>query len=217
MEKLFIITVGTSLITGTNWLTRAQKDAVMDESLSPVPVSPAAQAVLDQYAAKLHADYTPFLDTAEFWTMRAYQRTLHPAATSRLTPDVRYVFVGTDTYVGRWVVTMFHSILTTHYPTIDIVEDIVVPGLTVGMPLAFDTAQMDLNQRLNQLTEPYIAAGCADDVIFNASGGFKFISGWVHTYATNRGHRVLYLYEGSREILLTKPRIAGDFPAPLFI
>jgi len=217
VEKLFIITVGTSLITGTNWLTRDQKDAVMDESLSPVPVTPAAQAVLDLYAAKLHADHTPFLDTAEFWTMRAYQRTLHPASTHRFTPGARYVFVGTDTYVGRWVLQLFRDILTTHYPTIRIETDIVVPGFTVGMPQAFDTAQMDLNQRLNRLTEPYIAAGCADDVIFNASGGFKFISGWVHTYATNRGHRVMYLYEGSREILMTKPRIAGDFPAPLFI
>ncbi|MFM7677822.1 MAG: hypothetical protein ACKO83_03115 [Roseiflexaceae bacterium] len=217
MEKLFIMTVGTSLITGTFRLTRPQKDAVMDESLSPVPVTPAAQQVLNLYAEKLRDDHTPFLDTAEFWTMRAYQRTLHPDSDQRFTPGARYVFVVTDTYVARWVVQMFREIITTHYPTIRIETDIVVPGLTVGMPLAFDTAQMELNQHLNRLTDPYVAAGCADDVIFNASGGFKFISGWVHTYATMRGHRVLYLYEGSREILMTKPRIAGDFPAPLFI
>lgn len=72
MEKLFVITVGTSLITGTGRLNRTQKDAVMDESMSPVPVSPAAQQVLDLYADMLRTDHTPFLDTAEFWTMRAY-------------------------------------------------------------------------------------------------------------------------------------------------
>jgi hypothetical protein len=217
VEKLFVITVGTSLITGTGRLNRTQKDAVMDESMSPVPVSPAAQQVLDLYADMLRTDHTPFLDTAEFWTMRAYQRTMHPESSQRFTPGVRYVFVGPDTYVGRWVMQMFREIISTQYATINVEMNIVVPVATYGMPMVFDTAQMELNQRLNRLTDPYIAAECADAVIFNATGGSKVISGWVHTYATLRGHRVLYLYDGSREILMTKPRIAADFPTPFFI
>jgi CRISPR/Cas system-associated protein Csm6 len=216
MEKLFVTTVGTSLITGTGILQPEQVKLIMKDSLVSSP-SPEVATLLASLEASLAADHTPIFRTAEFATLLKYQQTVDPTASQWFVPGSLYVFVGTDTYLGKFVVNVFRSLLQKHYPTIRLTNDIVIPGLNVGVAGAYDTAQWELFRSLNTCTAPYVARETPDNVIFNATGGFKFVSGWIHTYATLNGHRVMYLFEGSSEILLTKPAMKSDFPPKLHV
>jgi CRISPR/Cas system-associated protein Csm6 len=222
MEKLFITTVGTSLITNTGILDYAESTKVMSESLSPAP-SAAVLALLEKLAETLRANHELVFKTAEFATFLLYQRTVDATSTTWYSPGARYVFVGTDTYHGRFVLKLFRELITKYYPTVSLSTDIYVPGLNVGVAGAYDTAQHELYTKLKALTKAYAetntATGTAyaDRVICNLTGGFKFVSGWMHTYATIHGHCIVYRYELSNEVILTRPRIAVDFPTPLHI
>jgi len=222
MEKLFITTVGTSLITNTGILDPKESATVMRESLSSAP-SEAVLTLLEKLANKIRADHKPIFNTAEFATFQLYQRTMDATSTTWYTPGARYVFVGTDTYLGRFVLKLFRELITDYYPTVLLSTDIYVPGLNVGVAGAYDTAQHELYTKLKALTTAYAETNTAtgtsqaDRVICNLTGGFKFVSGWMHSYATIHGHSIVYRYELSNEVILTRPRIALDFPTPLHI
>jgi len=216
MEKLFLITVGTSLITGTGLLSNDDIKIVMDESLSQTR-SAQKEAILQKVADQLSVDHQPIFRTAEFSTLLAYQRTVNPDAPTWYNPGARYICIGTDTFVNRFVMSMFRKTMTQQFPTIRLETDIIVPGLNVGVAGAYDTAQHELYTALGMLTDPYVAQRQPENVIFNATGGFKFVSGWIHTYATIKGFSIMYIHEASRELLLTRPRIALDFPTPLHV
>jgi putative CRISPR-associated protein (TIGR02619 family) len=216
VEKLFLITVGTSLITGTGLLTSDESKTVMDESLAQTR-SAEKEAILQKLTDKLRVDHEAIFRTAEFSTLRAYQRTVNPDAPTWYNPGARYVFIGTDTSINRYVLRTFRSILSRHFATIQLEADIIVPGLTVGVAAAYDTAQHELYQSLKMVTLPYMNQQQPQNVIICATGGFKFVSGWMHTYATIHGFGIMYIHEASRELLLTRPRIALDFPTPLHV
>ena len=216
MSKLFVTTVGTSLITNSGILSREQVAVVMKDPLVATP-SPEVATLLGIIETTLATDHQYIFKSAEFATLLKYQQTVLPHADHWYIPGALYVFVGTDTYLGKFVVRIFRKVLQTHYPTIRLTTDIVVPGLNVGVAGAYDTAQWELFKTLNVLTGTFATNGRADDVVFNATGGFKFVSGWIHTYATRNGHCIMYLFEGSSEILLTKPTMADDFPTRLHV
>lgn len=210
MPQLIVSTVGTTLLRLGDVVTPNEHDLLMRHANDYTPPQTLLD-LLENVANDARYQNMSILKTAEFDTLALYRRKLRPDLTDWYLPGVRYGFIGTDTFPSKMVLSVFNRFLNTHYTSVSRCNDIVVSGLQVGSAIGLDTALRDLYDMLDRFTEPYEAG----DVLFNISGGFKFISGWMAAYAVHRGFSTVYTFEGSSEMILTEPQCPGDFPPRL--
>jgi hypothetical protein len=124
-------------------------------------------------------------------------------------PGVRYIFVTTQMQFGqfmRWVTQ--RAIQRTH-PHLNC-QYVSVAGLQVGITAGLDDALRELTAMLDGLCSVYQRL----DVLFNVSGGFKFIAGSIQSYANYHGYPTVYTFDGT-QMIMTKPDVPGQFPLRL--
>lgn len=210
MPKLIVSTVGTTLF-GISDVVTPDERALLARHANDYTPPQALLDLLESVANDPRYQSMSILKTAEFDTLALYRRKVQPDLTDWYIPGVRYGFIGTDTFPSKMVLSVFHRFLDTHYKAVNRCDDIMVRGLQVGSAIGLDAALRELYAVLDRLTGPYDPG----DVLFNISGGFKFISGWMAAYAVHRGFATVYTFEGSKEMILTEPQYAGDFPPRL--
>jgi hypothetical protein len=210
MAKLIISTTGTTLFFVPDVVTAEEKTLLTRHANETNPPE-ALQALIKSVDNDPRYQSMSILKTAEFATLSLYRSKVRPDLADWYIPGVRYGFIGSDTFSGRMVTSVFNRFLNAHYKTLYRCDDIIVKGLQVGSAIGLDTALRELYATLDRLTAPYDH----EDVLFNISGGFKFVSGWVQGYAIHRGFATVYTFEGSNEMILTEPLFPGDFPPRL--
>lgn len=210
MAKLIISTTGTTLFFVPDVVTSEEKLLLTRHANETNPPE-ELHALIRSVDNDPRYQSMSILKTAEFATLSLYRSKVRPDLADWYIPGVRYGFIYSDTFPGKMVQSVFNRFLGAHYKSVNRCNDIVVKGLQVGSAMGLDTALRELYAALDRLTEPYDR----DDVLFNISGGFKFISGWMQAYAIHRGFATVYTFEGSNEMILTEPQLPGDFPPRL--
>lgn len=210
MPKLIISTVGTTLLK-VRGVVSADEESLLIKHANDVNPPAAVQTLLQNVNDDARYTSMDILQTAEFATLGLYRTKVAPQHTNWYVPGARYVFVGTDTYTSKLVLSVFRRFMHTQFPQVNQGQDIVVRGLQVQNTLGLDTALQELYATLNRVTKEFDRA----DILCNISGGFKFISGWMQAYAIQQGFATVYTFEGSQAMVLSEPRYPGNFPAPL--
>ncbi|TVR02442.1 MAG: putative CRISPR-associated protein [Deltaproteobacteria bacterium] len=187
MERLLLVsTCGTSLLTNgasdeeRSWLIRVANETEVDV----------------ERLANLVADRRARLGGADEATRRRMSAELNGigAALERYGPkQVFHLLVHTDTATGR--------------ATAELVQQAVGPqsslvsagGLRTNALASFRAALADLTQELDVLVESYRRQGWF--VVFNLTGGFKSLNGYLQTFAMIAADRCVFLFEGAAELM----------------
>lgn len=216
--QIILTTVGVSLLRVCAALPDCpvSRDAMGEvlKNTSTLTPSRAMQRTLDVLAQHISLHPELLLRSAEFDTLGLFRRRMLPTSDPRqwYVPGAQYVFIGSDTYVGHWMLARFRDFFASHYPNVPIGADILVRGLQVKVAAGLDTALRDMQFVLDRTTHPYPHV----QVLLCISGGYKFISGWMQSYAVQRGYAAIYTYEDSHELIMAQPQHPGDFPPRLF-
>jgi putative CRISPR-associated protein (TIGR02619 family) len=186
-ERLLLIsTVGTSLLANDankedrDWLTKVANATEVDfNRLAPI--------VEDRRAR---------LKTADEPTRRKMSAEINgiSAVIDRYKPkQIFHLLVHTDTALGKATVDLVREALD------DATQSESTGGLRTDNLASFRAALADLTEKLDVIVEAYRSKGWF--VVFNLTGGFKSLNGYLQTLAMISADRCVFLFEGAAELM----------------
>lgn len=206
MAKLVISTVGMTLFSPFE--LSSEERNVLKMHANELQLVPAVQQILARI--RLQLSYKPdcLFCATEFkaLTLYAQKTTQYP---QWALPGGRFVFITTQTPLGHFMREICQRAVQRAYPQLQC-HFLSVAGLQVGNAAGLDDALRELTAMLDGLCGAYARY----DVVFNVSGGFKFISGSIQSYANYHGYPTVYTFDGT-QLIMTKPEIPGQFPPRL--
>lgn len=224
MSQVIVSSVGTSVLSKLLHPTEQQMlvDAASDNDLLRKPY---VQTLLDRCHATIQMNPQLVMDSAELATLSLYARNV--AKTEFLLPNTKYVFLVTDTAVGRVCGEIITQFVRFRYGAP--ADSYVIGGLQTQHIDALDTGFQQLEATLDKLrmqagvVPPWhrlmswlnASSSYQPRMVLNITGGFKVVSGWLQSYATIHGLHCMYTYEANRNTLImlrttnpnTMPRI----------
>jgi putative CRISPR-associated protein (TIGR02619 family) len=180
-RMLLLTTCGTSLLTNgaskddSAWLKKVANDVEVD----------AARIT------SLVDDRRKRLNTANELTRREMSAELNgiAAVLDRYKPrQLFHLLVHTDTAPGKATADLLQEALGNHTLLVS------ASGLRTNDLASFRTALADLTRQLDALVRSYREQGWF--VVFNLTGGFKPLSGYLQTLAMISADRCVFLFEG---------------------
>lgn len=206
MAKLIVSTVGMTLFSPFGLSSEERR--VLKTHANEMQLAPAARQVLERIRQKMLLQPDLVFQSIEFKTMLLYAQKTTQAQQWAL-PGVRYIFVTTQTPFGQFMREVSQRAIHRAYPQLNC-QYVSVAGLQVGNAAGLDDALRELTVLLDGLCGAYSRF----DVLFNVSGGFKFIAGSIQSYANAYGYPTVYTFDGS-QMIMTKPDVPGQFPPRL--
>lgn len=198
-RTLIVSTCGTSLFTNFAGEQRGlinQWSNVTQLHDVPADAQAAVQAVIDSAPERvLGASQTAIREaSAELNALLAYLQ-----HTSGL---VIHILLHTDTWLGRESADLVRTWLADngHGDT----QLITASNLRTSSQTDFQLALSDLTKTLIEQLDAYRAQGYR--IVFNLTGGFKAISGYLQTIGSIYADEQLYLFERSTELMVI-PRL----------
>ncbi|MGE3965958.1 MAG: putative CRISPR-associated protein [Planctomycetota bacterium] len=186
MKMLLISTCGTSLLTnGAStedrvWLTKGANEVEVDTA--------RFKATVD---ARRHG-----LQVADALTRRKMSAELNGvgAVIDRYQPkEVFHLLVHTDTALGKAAADLVQEALGNQTSLL------TAGGLRTNDLASFRAALADLTKQLDLLVQSSRKQGWF--VVFNLTGGFKSLNGYLQTLAMISADRCVFLFEGSPELM----------------
>ena len=193
---LIISTCGTSILSNINRSLGALSNDAFNASTN-CPDQASIQPE-HQPAARL------LLDTA---TQRFREATLAQAkvlsaelnAVSRingaLDPQALHYLVVTDTHFGRSAAGIAGSFLRAQGAQAEVVA---IPGLSTKSVQEFEAGAKALLARIDEIAEGF---GESHHIVFNLTGGFKSLLGFMTVLGNFYADEVVYIFEGGDELL----------------
>lgn len=208
-QQIVVSSVGTSLLT--KLLSREEQNYLMQVSNQQY-ADPQVQQLLKDCYALFKSEPNRVMECAELSTLSLYARKM--AGAELILPNTTYMFLVTDTAVGRFCADVIKEFLLFRYRIH--VDIYVIPGLQVEDVTTLDGALHELERRLDGLCRAYgivpiwqrvrawlhVSAGQSPRMVLNITGGFKVVSSWLQTYATIHGITTIYKYESQRAALV---------------
>lgn len=186
-ERLLLVsTCGTSLLTNAasdadrRWLTQIANDIEVD--------SPRLTSIVDERRDRLK--------TADEPTRRKMSAELNGigAVLDRYKPkQIFHLLVHTDTGPGKATAELAQEALGNQTALVS------AGGLRTNDLSSFRAALADLTKEIDALVQPYRAQGWF--VVFNLTGGFKSLNGYLQTLAMISADRCVFLFEGAPELM----------------
>ncbi len=187
IERLLLVsTCGTSLLTNgateddRRWLTRIANDVEVDRArLTPI--------VNDRRLR---------LEKADEAARRKMSAELNGigAVLARYEPkQIFHLLVHTDTALGKVTAELVQQSLGNDTALVS------AGGLRTNDFASFRVALADLTRQLDELVESYRERGWF--VVFNLTGGFKSLNGYLQTLAMISAHRCVFLFEGASDLM----------------
>jgi hypothetical protein len=206
MAKLIVSTVGMTLFSpfGLN----VDERRILKAHANALQLAPAARDVLERIRQNMQQRPDLIFQSVEFKTLLLYAQKTAQLQHWAL-PDARYVFVTTQTPYGQFMREMCRRTINRAHPQLNC-QYVTVAGLQVGNAAGLDDALRELTVRLDELCGAYDRL----DVLFNVSGGYKFIAGSLQSYANYHGYPTVYTFDGA-QMIMTKPDVPGVFPPRL--
>lgn len=206
MAKLIVSTVGMTLFSPFDLSGEDRK--TIKAHANDLRCPPALHKIMDRIRTQMSQKPEYLFRAVEFKTLSLYaQKTAQ--YTQWALPGTRFVFITTQTPLGQFMREICQRAIQRAYPQLQC-NYLSVAGLQVGNAAGLDDALRELTSMLDGLCSTYARF----DVVFNISGGFKFISGSMQTYANYRGYPTVYTFDGN-QLIMTKPEIPGQFPPRL--
>lgn len=199
-RRLILSTVGIST------LLRAADDralrgrligAANDEELD-LELAPEVSALKERVAEELRAD-----DVAHNRTLSAELNGLYGIYDDQLPRgrgDMHYL-IATDTALGQITATLIKDYLVDRSLTVSVYTP---PQLSAADPPSFSRGIKELIEWCETTIPGYRESGYR--VIFNMTGGFKSLQGYLNIVGMFYADQLVYIFEGSDE-LLTIPRL----------
>lgn len=206
MAKLIVSTVGMTLFSPFGLSSEERR--VLKTHANEMRLVPTARTVLERIRQKMLQYPDLLFQSVEFKTMLLYAQKTAQLNQWAL-PGVRYVFVTTQTPFGQFMREVSQRTIQRAYPHLNC-QYVSVAGLQVGNAAGLDDALRELTALLDGLCSAYQRF----DVLFNVSGGFKFIAGSIQSYANHYGYSTIYTFDGA-QMIMTKPDVPGQFPPRL--
>ena len=188
MDRLLLLsTCGTSLFTNGSspeeraWLTKNANEAVIDDAAR---------------LAALVEDRRRRLEIADDATRRRMSAELSGigAVLDKWKPrQTFHLLVHTDTALGREAAGLVRSCLPES-SALTTVDDLRTSHLA-----SFRMALADLTRELDALVQKYREQGWS--VVFNLTGGFKSLNGYLQTVGMISADRCVFLFEGATELM----------------
>jgi CRISPR/Cas system-associated protein Csm6 len=209
MQQIIVSSVGSSVLT--KLLSKEEQDYLMQVSNQQYADAHVQQLLADCYDL-FKKEPNRVLECAELSTLSLYARNV--AGVELLLPNTTYMFLVTDTAVGRFCADVIREFMQFRYRiTVDIY---VIPGLQVEDLSTLDSALHELERQLDGVCRNYgivpiwqrvrlwlnVSAGQSPRMILNITGGFKVVSSWLQAYATMHGITTIYKYESRRATLV---------------
>jgi putative CRISPR-associated protein (TIGR02619 family) len=215
LKRFVVSTCGTSLITNFKNAENAKKNS-SGETLSVAFLSNKKENEL----SKEEKDYLnclldPLRTKLESWKIQEVQRgsaelngllTYYRGDPSNGRGN-RHCFVHSDTYVGQECARMLGEWCERQEWTCELYR---VPGLNTADGLSFNTAMSDLAKWCAEYAAPLRAPH--GEVVFNLTGGFKSLNGFMQTLGMFYADETFYLFESAGE-LMRIPRLPLDIDA----
>jgi putative CRISPR-associated protein (TIGR02619 family) len=220
MHNIIVTSTGTSVLT--KLLSKEEQDYLMQVSNQQYADARVQQLLRDCYEL-FKREPNRVMECAELATLSLYAQNV--ASVELILPNTTYLFLVTDTAVGRFCADVIKEFLLFRY-RIDI-EIYIVPGLQVEDVTTLDSALHELQQRLDGLCRAYgivpvwqrmrswlnVSAGQTPRMILNITGGFKVVSSWLQAYATLNGITTIYKYESRRSALVVlRNKLSNTMP-----
>ena len=119
-------------------------------------------------------------------------------------PQDHHILIKTDTYLGNKTAEIIKSYLEKYNNVVEIlnIKDLQTNDLN-SFQLALSEIVKDFNTRLNGYKKDY-------EIIFNLTGGFKSIQGFLQVLAMFYADKTIYIFESGNE-LLEIPKIPIKF------
>lgn len=191
IERLLLVsTCGTSLLTNgaseadRTWLTQIANDV---DVVGDVDVARLTRLVKDRRARLEAADEgEPRRMSAEWNGICAVLDRYKPR-------QVNHLLVSTDTALGKAAVELVESLLGAQ------TQRVSASGLRTNDLASFREALAELTKQLDAVVQEYQRQGWF--VVFNLTGGFKSLNGYLQTLAMISADRCVFLFEGARELM----------------
>ena len=212
MDYFIISTCGTSLLT--NMEKRLPPQA--DKALTVTGLSNKKENELTkEEKAFLDCLFDQLEEEVEFWGVSEMKRasaefngllTYYGDQTSRGQKN-RHCFIHSDTYVGKQCARLMNDWCARQKLPSELFR---VPGLNTADYLAFSAAMGDLARWCAEYVAPVRTPYYG--VIFNLTGGFKSLQGFMQTLGMFYADETFYLFESS-DALMRIPRLPVDIEA----
>jgi len=208
-----VSTVGTSLLT--NCINTAPDvftpadNALIKANFNAVQSTPALNELLGRVQAYLAVNSAAYINTAELNTIRKYAHRMTGTASVKV-PDTDYVFLATHTVLGLFCANQLAEYVRTEVVDMD-VNVKHINQFQVDATDALDTGWRNLCELLDNIHRTYRA-----DVLYNVTGGYKLLTGLTQSYASNRGSRVMYTFEGDSPLVIIDVNASGIHPEITF-
>ncbi|MCB9865012.1 MAG: hypothetical protein H6816_00010 [Phycisphaerales bacterium] len=194
---LVVSTVGTSTLTGG--IDNAGRSLLTKHAnATEVPADVAAAVVAQKEAAVGRLG-----DLTGARRQSAEINGLAAVLDGREAGWVAHLLVHTDTYQGRIACGLVEDAIGALFSA-ESVSPITEAGLRTDEAVGFRWAVTDLVAKLTDAVEGYRARGY--EIVFNLTGGFKSLNGFLQALGTLYADRCVYLFEGS-QALMTIPRL----------
>lgn len=183
---LLISTCGTSLFTNDAnaddraWLTKIANDVEVDSSrLTPIVEDRRARLAIAD-------DLTRRTMSAELNGIGAVRDRYRPK-------QLFHLLIHTDTAPGKASVALVQAVLGNQTSLVS------AGGLRTNDLASFRAALADLTKQLDALMQSYRTQGWF--IVFNLTGGFKSLNGYLQTLAMISADRCVFLFEGASELV----------------
>ena len=200
MRRILVLTnCGTSLLTaGAGPDQRRQLIGFANHR--PVDLTPADRDLLAQRVDDARQGLAAWPErSAELSALRALGLADGSGA------EVQHLLVHTDTAQGEATASILHEWLGDRGGQARL---LTAAGLAAGDATAFRMAVAALSASLIEEVPLWRASGF--EVIFNLTGGFKSVAGFLQSLGTILADRVVYLFEGSN-VLIDIPKLPVRF------
>lgn len=207
MPKLILSAVGTSLFTNIANGNRSVLNKYSNKQDTDIPDE--LRNLLQIYEGKLRPIFeendtaTLKMASAEFNSLL----TLYDHGFQGNNQDI-HLLITTDTYLGSRASTLIQSYLNKYFDTVMVY---VPPQLSTRNKEAFQTGIKNLMRWCDDTG--YKSSGY--EIIFNLTGGFKSLQGYLNTIGMFYADRIIYIFEQSNE-LITIPRLPIKIETGIF-
>ncbi len=193
-RKLILSPCGTSLFTNRKTLFEGDisKDANMNENELP-------SEKLDDFLKTIMSieDELMKADRKKRRKMSAEINALYALEPNGLRSDTVHLLIETDTFFGQQTARIIKELLENE--GVQNVQIIHIGGLRTRELSEFRFALADLVKKLDETLPGYRKSDY--EIVFNLTGGFKSIQGFLQSVAPFYADRSIYIFEKSDELL----------------
>lgn len=200
MPNLIISTCGTSLLTN-NADGDVRSLLIRHANLKNASDCPTAERLLIDNHLRQRASDVKQAGDAELAKLSAEMNAIFKFYDGNPTPQDMHILIHTDTWLGRETGNLLRDVLSQRGFSVD------TPTISDLRTQDVDSFQLALSELVKWAAETLPAYQQQQyNIIFNLTGGFKSIQGFMQTLAMLYADETVYIFESNKE-LLRLPRL----------